>query len=85
MIPMTISTVLKRKNNNNIIMFFFVFSSSSKLEKNNFKQNAVCCILGMLEVEHEGNVLKTMINVALRSNRLCLNLSASGNERCKTE
>lgn len=52
---MTISTVLKRNNNN--ITFFFVFTSSSKLEKNHFKQNAVCCILGTLE-EHEGNVLK---------------------------
>jgi len=49
MIPMTISTVLKKQ-------FFFVFTGSSKLEENHFKQNALCCILGMLEEEHEGNV-----------------------------
>lgn len=56
MIPMTISTVLKEKKTTTTL--FCVFTSSSKLEKNHFKQNTVCCIFGMLEEEHEGNVLK---------------------------
>lgn len=68
---MTISTVMGEKKH--------CCSSSLLAVVNCFKQNTVCCILGMFDEDHEGNVLKTTIK------RSSLNLSVSGKERCKSE